>query len=77
MFNTAELCLGPNGTIFIFQSEKIKNPSIPITDEVFKSQRAPAPYIGVNCRPDIYATAQVILPGHMQVEEGQTKLLQK
>lgn len=50
---------------------------IPSTDETFRSQKALAKYIRVNCWPDICASLQLIAHSHIPIEERQFRSLQK
>lgn len=68
-FNGLEICEKEGGTLSINQRRKIDGLTVPTSEKGFRSQRALVQYIGVNCRPDVCATVQLIAPG----KEGTTK----
>lgn len=73
MFNGIELVEIQDDTIKMTQEKKIEELQIPKTEESFRSQRALAQYISVNCRPNICATVQLIALVNTKVEERQFK----
>lgn len=59
------------------KSDKVQNLEITESQKEFTSQRAMARYIGVNSRPDICATVQLIAPRSDPTSQIEFKLLEK
>lgn len=73
MFNGVEVVEVQEGTIKMTQARKIGELETQTNDEFFQRQRALAQYIGLNCRPDIFATVKLIAPANAKIEERQFK----
>lgn len=66
-FNGVTTCLDNDKQITITRQKNTLELEMSTTEEAFRSHRAIAEYLGVKCRPDNYATMQIIASGNGQL----------
>lgn len=69
-FNGDDLSLHRNGAIRMTQNKKNKNRVTPATERRCRCQRALVLHIGVDCRPDSYATGQLLTAKAEKLEDS-------
>lgn len=62
LVNEIEITCYRSGKIFIRQQTKVKTFTVLMIEREFRSKELSGQYIGVNCRPDVCASIQLIAP---------------
>lgn len=73
MINGVDWVMTKDGTAMMTQEKRIDKLKVLTTEEGFRSQRVLAQFIGAICRPNIFATVQLIAPANANVKERQFK----